>query len=312
MVSIVLPIYNNEITSTRCIDSILNQTYTDFELIIINDGSTDNTLYVINKYTDKRIKIISIDHSGPSYARNIGIRESKGEYIYFIDSDDWIQQECLEILVSNLTKDIDLVTSSFNKEGKEFIFLTNDTILSKLDTNIYIDSYFKYPNKNILFNHCWNKLFRSEIIKKNYIQFDINLRIFEDSKFVLDYLNYTHNICYLSTITYNYTANKDSFKFGGQNKLDLFCYLDLNYINKNINRFYIVMTIVQLIRLCKYISFKNYNIIKQIINHKNIRKYINKHQVLNNESKIIPFLIKYKLIALLYIFCYLKAKKRYG
>ena len=72
------------------------------------------------------------------------------------------------------------------------------------------------------------------------------------------------------------------------------------------------MTIVQLIRLCKYISFKNYNIIKQIINHKNIRKYINKHQVLNNESKIIPFLIKYKLITFLYIFCYLKAKKRYG
>jgi len=102
--SIIVPMYNSEKSIRNCIDSILSQTFSDFEIIIINDGSTDESLYLIEKYaqTDPRIKIYSFSNSGVSISRQRGVTLSSGEYILFVDSDDTINPELLEKLYFNI------------------------------------------------------------------------------------------------------------------------------------------------------------------------------------------------------------------
>ena len=97
LISIVVPTYNNEKFLDKCVESILSQTYHEFELLIINDGSTDNTINVLQPYLkkDKRIKLHNTKNKGVSSARNLGISKAKGEYICFIDSDDWVEKDYL-------------------------------------------------------------------------------------------------------------------------------------------------------------------------------------------------------------------------
>ena len=104
LISIVVPVYNVEEYLSRCLDSIINQTYKNIEIICVNDGSTDNSLKILTTYSelDYRIKIISQENQGLSEARNIGIKNSSGEYIGFIDSDDSIDEKYFEVLYNNL------------------------------------------------------------------------------------------------------------------------------------------------------------------------------------------------------------------
>ena len=103
-VSIVVPIYNSEKELPRCIDSILNQTFSDFELILINDGSKDGSLNILKEYEqkDKRVTVIDNENNGVSETRNIGIRRSSGDYIAFVDSDDYIESDMVEALVESV------------------------------------------------------------------------------------------------------------------------------------------------------------------------------------------------------------------
>ena len=104
LISIVVPTYNNEKFIDKCVESILSQTYHEFELLIINDGSTDNTINVLQPYLKKeqRIKLHNTKNKGVSSARNLGISKAKGEYICFIDSDDWVEKDYLSQFVSKI------------------------------------------------------------------------------------------------------------------------------------------------------------------------------------------------------------------
>ena len=110
-VSIIIPIYNVEEYLSQCLDSIVNQTYSNLEVILINDGSTDNCLEICNKYINKyNWKLINKKNGGLSSARNAGLKEFTGDYVYFIDSDDWIKEDMIEVLVSLLeNKKADIV-----------------------------------------------------------------------------------------------------------------------------------------------------------------------------------------------------------
>ena len=129
--SLIIPAYNVEKYIKKCLDSVLNQTYNNYEIIIINDGSTDNTSKILESYkSNKKIKIINQENKGLSNARNTGVSNAKGDYILFIDSDDFIEKELLEILNKTI-KDEDLVrfqirildeTNKIIKEYKEETF----------------------------------------------------------------------------------------------------------------------------------------------------------------------------------------------
>lgn len=215
-VSIVVPIYNTAKYLPACLDSILAQTHQDLEIILIDDGSTDESGQIADTYAkkDKRIKVIHQKNAGQSSARNRGIKEAKGEYIGFVDSDDLIEPE----FVSSLLKLYDGKTS-IAVCGNQYRRLKENT-----SKNLY-QSPLKPRGKNeskkayivkLLVKDgrmyaCHDKLFNKEYIDTHHLLFDTNLNFAEDTKFVLDYLSYAKGeIAYDMTPLYIYNFGTDT------------------------------------------------------------------------------------------------------
>ena len=111
MVSIIVPVYNVEKYIEECIDSLINQTYKDIEVILVDDGSTDASGEICDRYAqkDSRVKVYHNENDGPSKARNFGLDKATGEFVTFVDSDDWIESEAIELLISVIEDDIDVI-----------------------------------------------------------------------------------------------------------------------------------------------------------------------------------------------------------
>lgn len=209
MISVIVPIYNSELTLERCIDSILSQTYTDFELLLIDDGSQDGSLSICETYAtkDTRIRIYHQINNGVSSARNLGLSLALGEWISFIDSDDWVDDDYLMSMIKKLSSsNADLIVSGFVVEGdqwsKEYSF---ENAFIKLDNNN--SSYFhKLVRSRLLFGPCC-KLFNSRIIRDNAISFPINVSYGEDRLFNYSYLRYCKSLVVSSKNTYHYSHN---------------------------------------------------------------------------------------------------------
>ena len=177
-VSIIIPIYNNEKYLMESIDSVLNQTFQDFEIISINDGSTDNSLKILEEYAkkDSRIKIVTQENKGAGSARNEGLKLAKGEYLAFLDGDDFYNLDFLEkMLKKSIDTNSDIVICRANRFDTE----TGETskINYSLKTNFLpekdVFSYKDIPDKifNIAQNWNWNKVFKRDFIEKNNIKF---------------------------------------------------------------------------------------------------------------------------------------------
>lgn len=192
-ISIIVPIYNTEKYLPKCVDSLLKQTYKNLEIILVDDGSLDNSKKIMNKYTkkDKRIKTIHQKNAGQSAARNVGIQKSTGEFISFIDSDDEIKPNFIQELLNLYSEKTSIAVC-----GHQYKRLKENT-----SKNLY-QSPLRHRRKNetktayVLqllakdgrMYSCNNKLFRASIIKSYSLSFDTNLNFAEDTKFVLDYL----------------------------------------------------------------------------------------------------------------------------
>jgi len=162
-VSIIIPAYNIEKYIEKCIKSAINQTIKDIEIIVVNDGSTDGTLEIINKFSkiDNRIKIINKKNGGVSSARNIGFEISFGEYIQYIDGDDWIEQDACEILYDFAIKnDLDMVVSDFYYDDRNNLLKWNDIESNKFYTNI---EYLNLLLQDKSAPSIWNKFIKREI-----------------------------------------------------------------------------------------------------------------------------------------------------
>lgn len=207
LVSVIVPVYNVERYISKCIDSILKQTFTDFELILIDDGSSDNSFQICKQYesSDSRIRVYSQKNSGPSRARNNGISKALGEYITFVDSDDYLDSDYL----FELTKyQADLVSSGFKlwyaKDNRtEYKSYDHFLKATKEDNNIDLaieEGEFKY----LLAGPCC-KLYKKEILLQNMIFFDETLTYGEDHLFNLNYLQFVNSIVILPYSGYIYT-----------------------------------------------------------------------------------------------------------
>ena len=208
-ISIIIPVYNVEKYLKRCIESVLNQTYHDFELILINDGSKDNSGYICDEYArcDERIKVVHQENKGVSVARNKGIELATGEYIMFIDSDDFIELNTLQILVQILDKEkYDLVVYGYIME---FIYNNYKKINISPNNKVYDDvklylKEFSYYRSNGIFGYVFNKLYNTKIIKENKILFSENISFAEDVYFNFDILPFCNNIKVINNNLYHY------------------------------------------------------------------------------------------------------------
>ncbi len=201
LISVIVPIYNSSIYLGECIDSILSQTYTNFELHLINDGSKDNSGEICENYSrkDSRINVIHKANSGVSDTRNIGITVAKGEAISFIDSDDWIDNDYLEVFVKNFQNYDTLLIQSIKRDGKaisNYNFRTYNTSTELSDL---------FTENNLLYCGApFAKFYHKSIISDNWIIFNKEISYGEDLIFFLDYMKHIKNVTFLDSIKYNY------------------------------------------------------------------------------------------------------------
>lgn len=218
-ISIIIPIYNAERYLKECLDSIIYQKYQNIELILINDGSIDNSDIICKDYArkDKRIKLIKQKNSGVSSARNVGINVSTGTVILFVDSDDLLEDGAIEKIV-NCIENNDLLCYGYKELYKNSC---NNTVLEEnflINNDIFLKSV--YLTKEVG-GYLWNKCFRADIIKKNKILFDTNLHYCEDLVFVTEYLKYCKKVYYLNKTLYMYRMRKSSVSYNFFNKKNI-------------------------------------------------------------------------------------------
>lgn len=201
LVSIIVPVYNAEKTLNRCVNSILSQTYTNIEIILVNDGSVDASLDICQSYSKQYDNIICINqsNSGVSNSRNTGIEQSTGKFLLFIDSDDYVCCDYISSLIELYYKENIMIV-----QGCRIIHNNMKSSEYRLTKAKYLpQQYCMFLEKEEMFKHGspYGKLYISEIIKNNNIRFDESVHNYEDLLFFLDYIQYTEEII-VSDIAY--------------------------------------------------------------------------------------------------------------
>lgn len=224
-VSIIMPVYNKEKYLDKSIKSILDQTYENFELIIINDGSTDNSSYICHRFEqeDSRIKVIDIENNGVSNARNIGIKNANGQYIQFIDADDYITNNMLENLV-NLARiyNPDVIVNGIEKVNEKNEFIGKIVPIFNGMTNIdkFMESFAKVQKQTGIYGYVHNKFIRKSIIDNNNLLFDKEIWLAEDLDFCLDLYSIISSIYFCKDIYYYYLQEAENSSTTSDKKHD--------------------------------------------------------------------------------------------
>lgn len=200
-ISIIVPIYKVEQYLPRCIDSILAQTFTDFELLLIDDGSPDNSGKICDEYAkkDRRVRVFHKENGGVSSARNLGLDNSKGKWIVFGDADDWFTEYALEILINKSTEADTVLGNSFQ--------FYNDKYTPVL---CYNQGIFDNVISKVFHFALWGYLLSSATIKSHHIRFVEGLAFSEDKVFLLEYCLYCKKMVFINEIVYVYRINNNS------------------------------------------------------------------------------------------------------
>lgn len=210
-VSIILPVYNVEPYLRQCLDSIINQTFKDIEIIIINDCSLDNSLQIIKEYQQKDSRIILSDmpeNQGLSNARNEGLKLATSKYIVFVDSDDWVKQDFIETLFNNIEKyKCDVFSGSFN------FYNEKKAIYMEYRYPNYIKNYKNYkrllsiPNFTCM---AWHKIYNKKFLTENHLLFDSSLKIKEDCLFFYELILAKPKIVFNNIPIYFYRTERQN------------------------------------------------------------------------------------------------------
>ena len=221
-VSIIVPAYNVENYIERCLNSLVNQTFKDIEIITINDGSTDKSLELLNKYAkeDIRVSVIDLGDEGVSYCRNLGVEKANGKYIMFVDSDDWIDSNMIEAMYKKAEENkLDLVMCSYIREFKdhskekrfnlpEEIIYKEDKVKNELLRKLVGPVKEELLNPEMLdaLGTVWGKLYRADILKENKLKFvDLSeIGSAEDTLFNIFTFNYLKKVMFLNKPMYHY------------------------------------------------------------------------------------------------------------
>lgn len=325
-ISIIIPIYNGEKFLNRCLESIINQTYNNFEIIIINDGSTDRTQDIIEKYAKKDSRIITINkkNSGVSDSRNLGILEATGDYITFVDADDWLEKNTLDSINRLLENEYDVIRYNYFKNYSDGIQKENkydNQIANKKLEKVEIE---KKVLPQILSGampaYVWLLMIRKDIVEK-IEKFNINLAMMEDTVFYINMLTNIENMYISNENLYHYYYDLNSASHSFKNAMrNLNNIILVNKIESNIictnnldikNNMLITNTAhANMIEDICFIIFKNYSINETKENIYKICNNVYVHNILQKANiNSIPIhrrigvkLIKKKKIYLLMIY----------
>lgn len=222
--SVIVPIYNVEKYVRKCIESILHQTFSDFELLLVDDGSPDNCPSICDEYakSDKRIKVIHKKNGGLVSARNIGVLNAIGDYICYVDGDDWIKEELLEIVYQKGIKDKnpDMIVfgaiRQFEEHQVEIPSGASEGVYDKARLKEEVYPYMMYDNRKpfcsgLVFPVAWNKIYRRELLKEHYCK-EERIKMGEDNAFIFECLYASETVVFLNDFLYIYNQmNSGSF-----------------------------------------------------------------------------------------------------
>lgn len=250
MISIIIPVYNVEKYIEKCLQSILSQTYSDFEVLLINDGSTDSSCQICQKWAKKdvRFKVITKENGGPSSARNLGLDLANGDYIFFVDSDDQIVPTCLETMMKHMTDDIDLVASNFHdiNSAGEILSQTDDRdfpagLRSGEDAvcDIFLVRLYAYV--------VWAKLYRKSLWDN--LRFSTDLSYSEDTLAIFHIFEKTRRLFLVDEYLYLYLQRTTSISHQSDLKY---------YKNASYTRFYLHKQAVEKYPMCIEASREHY------------------------------------------------------
>lgn len=212
-ISIIIPIYNAQANLHRCIDSVLKQDFEDFELILMDDGSKDSSGSICDEYAEKdsRVRVIHKENSGVSDTRNQAISLAKGEYLQFLDSDDWITPDATGLLVRTATEhDCDMVISDFYRVVGERLSHKGDIQEDGLLTREEFAVYMMEKPADFYYGVLWNKLYRKDIIEKYGLCMDKDISWCEDFIFNMEYIRHVRNVYALRVPIYYYVKTPGS------------------------------------------------------------------------------------------------------
>lgn len=223
MISVIVPVYKAEKYLHRCVDSILAQSYTDFELLLIDDGSPDNSGAICDEYAikDARVRVFHKKNGGVSSARNLGLDNAKGERVTFCDADDYVTSDWLATFSDAITKAVDLGIQGYyiidrdKTIKKELLPCQGCTIYDKRGLIVSLMCQGTY-------GYLWVKLFKRQIIEDNCIRFDINSTFREDEQFLSKYLEYVTSFSCIDRENYYYILPTSEKMYGGEAYYSLF------------------------------------------------------------------------------------------
>ena len=219
LITVMIPAYNAQKYIGRCIESLLKQTYKEIEILIVNDGSKDNTKSICEEYSqkDSRVRLVNQENGGEGAARNTGLKEAKGKYLSFVDADDYVKEDFIERLHTNLVK---------NNAGLAicgFTELREDTVLNETSGDITImnqeEGMEMLLREDSFKGYVWNKIFDLDIIRLNKLSFDVSLAVWTDVLFVFQYMRYIDKIVFDPTPEYYYIYLETSVSHGGGNNV---------------------------------------------------------------------------------------------
>ena len=200
MVSVIIPVYNGAAMIAQCLHSVLTQSYTDLEIIVVDDGSTDETYSICESiaHIDNRIHLLTQQNAGVSAARNNGIAHASGEYISFVDADDYLSQKSIELMVAAMSAETDLVIGSYTAFRKGF----SQKIIRKpqrFSSQALREQFITFDGA---LDTVWGKLYKNEIIRQHSLCFDKQMPYAEDHVFNLQYCKRAQHATIISDLVY--------------------------------------------------------------------------------------------------------------
>lgn len=239
LISIIVPVYNVELYIKNCVKTIINQTYKNIEIILIDDGSTDNSGKACDELaqTDKRIITIHKKNDGVSSARNAGLDIASGNFVTFVDADDTIKPDFIQTLHDNFEDSVDMTVCAYAcvNEKNEITYFSqktkNEKEIFSREQAIEIMLYGK-----VFAGHCWNKMFRKSLLTG--LRFNTEMPLYEDLLFVTEYLLKAKKVSYASECLYNYFARTTSASRGKMTSSKLKAFDALNVIDSKLKANY--------------------------------------------------------------------------
>lgn len=327
LVSVILPVFNAAEYLEQTFEDILHQSYQIIELIVIDDGSTDNSWEIIQQYAqkDKRVRAVQVNNGGPSKARNIGLEMVQGEFIRFIDADDRVSKDSIKTMVDKAKENysIDLVIGNYLCIPDHNYF-KGDTFNNLEIERKEFAKYFLKNAKSFYYGVAWNKLYKKEIIEQHHIRFDETLDWCEDLCFNLDYYEKCNIIALINSCegVYTYYSREDSITAG----LSIRAKEELQEMDKK--RYEKILKYCSLLGLeetakleWKYSGLyyqlsgivmepqkhrQKYKKFKKLMNQEEVRKYIWYKQAESKMWKFLKYVIKMKLYFVAYFLFWVK------